>query len=89
MEIRGKKLELKRGKSVLNKVSVSTVATVATRTRVVGAREAAGKVAVSIAKEPGVGVAPEVSGVRVIEPVAPAPVPEEGEFMEEGLTSPW
>ena len=88
MEIRGKKLELKRGKG-LNKVSVSTVTTGAVepaiRTPVAmgaGAEVAKEKVVERV----GVGVVPEeVPRVRVIEPEAP--VPEE--FMEEGLTSPW
>lgn len=94
MEIRGKKLELKRGKGVLNKVSVSTVTTgvePAIRTPVaMGAGAGAGAsvagVEVSISRV-GVGAVPEeVPRVRVIESGAPE-APEE--FMEEGLTSPW
>lgn len=96
MKIGGRELGLGKRNSRLNKVSVSTVTTaVPTRTRVVGigagtvevmgVKEAAGKrVEVAIVKP---GVTPGVSQVRVLEPVAAVPVPEE--FMEEGLTSPW
>ena len=89
MEIRGKKLELKRGKGILNKVSVSTVTTgagVEPAIRTPVAMGAGAEIAKEKVERVGVGVVPEeVPRVRVIE--AEVPVPEE--FMEEGLTSPW
>lgn len=86
MEIRGKKLELKRG-GILNKVSVSTVTTGAVEPAI-RTPVAMGAGAVEVVERVGVGVVPEeVPRVRVIEAEAPVPVPEE--FMEEGLTSPW
>lgn len=86
MEIGGRKLELGKGKRLLNKVSVSTITTGVPIEKVrevaLGVEEA--RVAAAVER-----ITPEeIERVRVIERI-PEEVKRPEEYMEEGLTSPW
>ncbi|GAI68135.1 unnamed protein product [marine sediment metagenome] len=86
MEIGGRKLELGKGKRLLNKVSVSTITTgvPVEKVREVALGVDEDRVAAAVER-----ITPEeIERVRVIEPI-PEVKERPEEYMEEGLTSPW
>lgn len=86
MEIGGRKLELGKGKRILNKVSVSTIESG------VPGEEVRTPVAMGVGKEVAAAarVTPKAEErVRVIEEEVPVYPVEAPEGIEGGLTSPW